>query len=1239
LPSTASAKNLSKVVTDSDSILLLDTFLDKKPLISALDSYIVNNQLMLAAEPLFDSLTLRYLRETNVLRLWKKQQLVELTLNQTGSDGQWADDGFYLYIDSGTFSKIFNVDITYNISTLKLDIKTQDFQFPKQRLASLAHQRQLEQAATHIDSLEINRDNLLEDQYRLFTIPHGLFSINTNIDHEQETSLNYSVQTVSDFLYHSTSLTINDSNKADATGRLNFSRYKSLPDKLIAGAFDQYSFGDINTISDNLTNNTQSGLGFIFSRSPEQYRNRDVGTTITEVAIPGWDAELYRNGQFIALKKVPNDGNLIFEDVETQYGSNRYEIKLYGPFGEKETRNQYLTLDKNALAQGQMAYSFYGLDADQRLINNQNDDNYSLDNSGASISYGLTDNWLIGFNFTASKDLNQQNQRLYTIKNAFAFPGLLFNNEISLQENRGYAQISSLSGNAFGQDTFNLIYESSDDYQSGRIHSANTKRQYADFSYSGNYRPWNYSLGLGYTDVDNNQSLQIRNILSRSFAGINFSNNLFYNRNKFNNIINKNWNGTFVAAGALTKNVRLSASIDYRPDISKVVQNAALSFGWHDSFNLYHNLRGVYQLQSSDRKWDVNYNLSWNSDKFQLQLAANYDAQSDWTIGLGVRFFLGYDYHNQKMIFSNQLASNSATLNSYSYLDRNPNGWRDEGDWDLQGVKFSGSQAWRNLESGNTGHAILPGVATKVPFKFNAQWEYGTKSLANDFVIYTHPGAYIDVNMPFYVTTDFSGFISKVNYYQEQSPLTGVIIELVNSRNKLVEITASDLDGYYQFSGVIPGTYRISVAQDYLNQSGYTGTNVGFQITTPATGGIIELDGITLQKMPFDQQKGSERISQFSSNPSNTEENIWFEKGNPNNGKVYSLSATGQYGTQQQSFEPDSLPNEPANRVQLPNSPTTREKLPIQPVTRNQLPNQPVQRPTLPIAPSAGPITQPPLDAIVQVNAPPVLNPRQSQVNKQAITRNTLPIQPIVRDRLPFEPVVRDSLPIKPVTRELTETSQEIKRVQVKVVKEIDETVTEKQPNLQVAEDRKNSYDQSSKKEAFTIQLGVYSSRAMAKSMLDKLTNTLLNPYILEIDSKGKRLFKMFSGRFDTRVQAKSFADENIKQSMNYYITSLPKSAKQVPSDDLNLNVQGVVMQFIAGKDKQQIIAQIENLKHLDHLYFAQKQIEGQTWYCLISETFTNKNQAQQALTYTEAPAWLVDRAVFSQVISTAEQL
>src|SRR3546814_10416771 len=48
----------------------------------------------------------------------------------------------------------------------------------------------------------------------------------------------------------------------------------------------------------------------------------------------GWDAELYRNGQLLAFATLNGDGRYEFLDVPLQYGTNRFEIVLYGSQGQ-----------------------------------------------------------------------------------------------------------------------------------------------------------------------------------------------------------------------------------------------------------------------------------------------------------------------------------------------------------------------------------------------------------------------------------------------------------------------------------------------------------------------------------------------------------------------------------------------------------------------------------------------------------------------------------------------------------------------------------------------------------------------------------------------------------------------------------------------------------------------------------------------------------------------------------------
>jgi hypothetical protein len=953
-------------LTINDNFLLLDTYLDKDQVSSSIDAYSIDGKLLLAVQPLFDVLTLRNSITSKELNVWKENTLYSFELvdkAKVNADGFWIDDGYYLFIDSETLSNLFNVEISYSKSNLKLHITTSDYKFPKQQLAKLSLQRLLSRNGNKANYSDLLNEDIIEDEYRLFTLPHGSFSTNLNSDSDDNTSLNYSLQTVSDFLYHSTNITITDTNKQDLTGSVRFSRYKTKPNEMIFGAFDRYSFGDVSATGRNLTTSTRSGLGVVFSRAPETYRNRNVGITLEETAIPGWSAELYRNGQFIELKVVPADGNLIFDDVETQYGNNRYEIKLYGPFGEENIITRYYNIDSNALSAGQMAYSFYGVDHNKRIINDQSESGFSITDSGFTFDYGISDSWLLGLSaIQSTTNVNDKKQSFVTLKNAFVLPGYLFENEVSAQNEAGYSQISTLTGNAYGRDTFSVIYQSADDFKSNRINSADSRWHNIYANYAGflpSLGSLGYGIGVGYNTIKDDVSIddtlgkednhwQFNQRLSKSFGGVSVTNTLYYNRyeqlefetiteeDKINNarVLLENWSGNLGLGGSLTNNVRLNAGIQYKPDNDRdIIQSGNITLSWFNS-RFYHSLRGIYYLADTNNKWQLGYNMSWNNRYFSSNLSSTYNAEDEWTIGLGFNLFFGYDYHNKTMRISNDISSGSASINTYSYLDRNPNGWRDESDWDLEGVSFTGNSAWKDIKSGENGRVVVPGVSTNTPFQFNASWEYGTSTLQKDYVLYTHPGAYVDVNIPFYITTDISGFVYVTNSENEDRPLAGAILYIQNNFGEIIKEVNTDQDGFYEARSLKPGRYQVAILPEYLDKSGFTANNVGFEFTTSSKGGFVELDDIKLTLSDNNGQRKTQTLQLLRLNANNSGQQVWLDEEDPLSRQIYSLPVRSNFQAQQRYSQPNKLPVTPKLRDYSAINPVQRNELPIKPIER-----------------------------------------------------------------------------------------------------------------------------------------------------------------------------------------------------------------------------------------------------------------------------------------------------------------
>ncbi len=95
-----------------------------------------------------------------------------------------------------------------------------------------------------------------------------------------------------------------------------------------------YSVGDVGLLSTGLVAGSAPGRGAVMTNRPVERPDRFDQTSFRGDLPAGWDAELYRNGQLLAFTMPDAAGRYEFLDVPLQYGSNRFEIVLYGPQGQ-----------------------------------------------------------------------------------------------------------------------------------------------------------------------------------------------------------------------------------------------------------------------------------------------------------------------------------------------------------------------------------------------------------------------------------------------------------------------------------------------------------------------------------------------------------------------------------------------------------------------------------------------------------------------------------------------------------------------------------------------------------------------------------------------------------------------------------------------------------------------------------------------------------------------------------------
>ncbi len=112
--------------------------------------------------------------------------------------------------------------------------------------------------------------------------------------------------------------------------------YRTDPQGQLLGPLKatHYAAGDVSLLSTGIVASSAPGRGAVLTNRPVERPDSFDKTTFRGDLPAGWDAELYRNGQLLAFTSPNGDGRYEFIDVPLQYGSNRFEIVLYGPQGQ-----------------------------------------------------------------------------------------------------------------------------------------------------------------------------------------------------------------------------------------------------------------------------------------------------------------------------------------------------------------------------------------------------------------------------------------------------------------------------------------------------------------------------------------------------------------------------------------------------------------------------------------------------------------------------------------------------------------------------------------------------------------------------------------------------------------------------------------------------------------------------------------------------------------------------------------
>ncbi|BFT31171.1 hypothetical protein D210916BOD24_23470 [Alteromonas sp. D210916BOD_24] len=833
-----------KVELNEDDVLISVLRSNGRPVWDGFDLYEVDGSLLIPASLLIDAMSLPWsINIPEATISWDAQTSdtfctfqLNLSDNTTEKGLMWARDDFDLYIDVALIPSLLPIEYSFDHSLLHLNFSStalDNHLFTPQKLT-------IPQYYSRENTIA---DRVIEDQYQWYTSPLVSYRLTASDTHSQAERTSLNINSSFDFAQHATNLRVSRVND----NSLHFLRFSRDIEALKLGTFAQaihYEVGDIQLLGDNLITSPGQSLGVIVQNGDTQNRRNFSQTTIEEFVLPGWRVQLFRNGQFIEEKFSDEQNKVLFEEVDTFYGINLFEIKLYGPEGQQETRTQTVSVGNDQIQQGQFDFFFGYSDAHYRLLDGRVSHSGPGQSSIAKLGYGLTDSTTLSASIQRL-ELDEITSKYFTTSLDTQLLGSAINVSIAKQSERGFAAFVGLSGRLDDNLAFNLSHRYFDDFSSERFSDALGLQHETIARVNGQSSLWGqfgWNVNLSHKAFINKEDQSTAAVsINDNLLGGTFSGGITASANAIDASVlgrlyySKSFNGW-----------QLASAWTFEPSHALTTDTFYFALRWPYLLGQHRETRLQYRANSA-KNIELQHQHNWAFDTFNLGFGATWAEGGDWSVNLTLSGNLHYNPYSRSIDFDRAASATAGRIDAFAFFDINRNKHFDEHEQVIEGVGFEGNSIWRHEFTNHTGVARL---ITNHPVQ---SLSITPSTLPDPFMrasdrqvdIVSHSGGVNRVALPVSAVNDVEGTVYLVGHNNSRGA-ANLLINIVNEHNETVAQTRTENDGYFYISQLPPGEYALSLDETYLarNQLVLNGSQITF--SAPESGDVVYLDDIQL---------------------------------------------------------------------------------------------------------------------------------------------------------------------------------------------------------------------------------------------------------------------------------------------------------------------------------------------------------------------------------------------------------
>jgi len=570
--------------------------------------------------------------------------------------------------------------------------------------------------------------------------------------------------------------------------------------------------GDVAGLDSPLVGQSVPGRGAVVTNRPIDRPESFDRTTIRGELPVGWDAELYRNGQLLAVTSDRKDGRYEFADVQLLYGQNHLEVVLYGPQGQVRRRQEIVSVGQDSIASGK-TYYWAGISQDNHDLVSISSHHRPIQRGwrGAlGLEHGLDPRTSLAAQFhSVLVDEKRMNFAEMALRRSLGLA--LLEMSAAFEESGGYAVRSQLLSQ------FGRTYLSGESVFARGFHSDRIEREVRgrhsialDHAFTFGRTVLPAHVEARYVErTGSPDTLEAGARLSANVRGWSLTGAFDWREQSGRFGTLSKVEAALLASGGIGP-VRVRAQTRWRLRPDNAFDSASIVGQWLASERSDWRAEIGYDARLSRGRGSIGWIRRF--DSFALALSAEAATDGSLAAGLNLAFSLGPDPRGGLRVTSSKLASRGTAV-ARVFRDLNNDGIRQPNEPAEAGVQLTAGQAPVTSLTDENGLVVVDDLTPYRAVGIGVD----TSTLADPLLaprkavvrVTPRPGIATELQIAIVGSGEVEGTLVRSG----GGPIEGVDVELIDREGQVVAVTRSEFDGYFLFQSVPYGEYLLRVAK------------------------------------------------------------------------------------------------------------------------------------------------------------------------------------------------------------------------------------------------------------------------------------------------------------------------------------------------------------------------------------------------------------------------------------------